>query len=128
VTWGVEGYDVLPFYEDPVKSIKDRDLAKIPKGTKSMKLITKRGHFIDDYVRQYKYIPHPAQYDIVKPWAKLDVNAPKRSVPANRDSLFDQIVKHEKRRGFPGVGKYNVIMTDAEVKAKVADMKKRKQG
>lgn len=67
-SWGIDGYEVAKKYIDPLRQIKEREYAKQEKGKKSTKLVTKRGHFLDDLAKSRNYNKAPVQYNVEYKW------------------------------------------------------------
>ena len=75
-TWGIEGYEVPKFYHDSVKIAQDREIDEILKKGKPLpankKHITKRGHFLDDELKQKpSKLVGPGSYKLEDEWVFL---------------------------------------------------------
>jgi hypothetical protein len=68
--WGVDGYEVPKFYEDPKRQIEEREYIanQKNKGKKSKKYVTKRGNYLDDEIKKTNKVPGPPHYKTEYKW------------------------------------------------------------
>ena len=116
--WGVEGYEVPRQYIDPAKQILDRNFLTQKKGQKNTKYVTKRGHYLNDLIKQHDKDPAPNAYKIEHKW--VDPNQAKKiKIPAPKDkNTYIDVIYREgtKNKNKPGPGSYNLRQTDDQIK------------
>ena len=68
--WGVDGYEVPKYYEDPKRQVEEREYIanQKNKGKKSKKHATKRGNYLDDIAKTIKHVPGPNLYKTEYKW------------------------------------------------------------
>lgn len=93
-TKGIEGYDFEKKYCDPLKQVQEREYAKIKKGTKTRKHVTKRGNYLDDEAKMHKLAPGPGHYICKTEWSEKTKSHVK---PVDRRTVFAEIMRKEKR-------------------------------
>lgn len=118
--WGVEGYKLPHWYEDPGLLIKNRKKQVVL--TSKDKAHFRRSTFIDDVQNVSKVIPGPSQYasEVIPPPPPMKIKA--KSLPRLKDgkammrtdSLSDLI---KKKMSIPGIGQYDVTPSLEEQKA-----------
>lgn len=90
--------------------------------TQKPKHITKRGHFLDDYIKMKKIVPGYLHNQPTK-WGEVK-DAKKPEKDAKKNTYIDQIINN--RDKFPGSGAYNIIQTDKQVEEAVKAMHQKK--
>jgi hypothetical protein len=124
--WGIEGYEAPRFYQDPLKQMKDRDNVNIKKGQKDKRYVCKKGHYLEDLDKMYRYIPSPNTYKTTTDWVN-EKNRDRKIKHPDRQTFLDVVVKSAKSNKFPGPAEYYKTKTDAEIKKEQKDKQKQPQ-
>lgn len=127
--FGIQGYETPKIYQDPIKLIKDRELAKVKKGQKFKGTVTRRGHYLED-LKKMSYGPGPSAYNVMKPLPPIDDKskmkpADKKNKNISKNTYIDIIFHNALKRKSPAPGDYNVIKTDEDVKNDLKKLKER---
>ena len=121
--FGIDGYSVPIDHFDYMKIVKAKEYQKQKKGEKFKGHLIKRGHFLEDLIKMKKFVPGP-QYNVLPPLPdlkKIGQIEKKKKEHGNKKSFLDEITNSTKF--VPGVGAYNVIKTDEQIKKEVNDLK-----
>ncbi len=114
--FGIEGYDIVKKYCDPLKNIKEREFLTQKKGRKNKGKIVMKFH-----QEKNSNNPAPNAYNIVKPWVQTkekrseSLNSKARNLSKN--SYIDQIFNEAKRIKSPGPGAYEPYGKEIKEKA-----------
>ena len=103
--FGIEGYDIVKKYCDPLKNIKEREFLTQKKGQKNKGKILKKFH-----EEKNSNNPAPNAYNIVKPWVHAKEKRSKsvidKAKSSSKNTYIDQIFSEAKRTKSPGPGAY----------------------
>lgn len=91
-TLGIQGYEVIKKYQDPIEQIKQREYLTQKKGLPSKKYLTRRGSFLDNiYVKDPKKYPYPVHYNVVPKWLEAKPKDAKKGPKIERKTFIDDI-------------------------------------
>eukprot|EP01017_Pseudomicrothorax_dubius_P046659 TRINITY_DN8255_c0_g3_i1.p1 TRINITY_DN8255_c0_g3~~TRINITY_DN8255_c0_g3_i1.p1 ORF type:complete len:326 (-),score=63.48 TRINITY_DN8255_c0_g3_i1:19-996(-) len=103
-TWGIEGYDPVRKYADPIKQVQDREFSAGKK--KPAPRLLKKGHYLTDTFRSHQGKPGPI-YNVGIKWVPNE--KPKTPAATKRGNYIDDL---KYLSAIPGPGTYFKGETD----------------
>jgi hypothetical protein len=129
--FGIDGYNIVKKYVDPEEQVRQRKYLEQKKGQKDPRYVTRRGSYLDRIERvNTKIYPRATHYNVGINWPDANPKNHKKIHETKRNTFIDDINNPVNVKKVPGVGKYNVLPTEEQIKEinKKLKAKKIKEG